>query len=87
MRKEETKIKKPLPQIFVIVSVVVLIVLSSYLIINKLDDKTGDNKEESQQNEAMVESNGDVIVTFEDENLENYIREELGIPSEDITSK
>ncbi len=55
-----------------------------------LDNKAGDEVDSTQKNEEKavdrVETNNEVVVIFEDEILENHIREELSIPEDDIMS-
>ena len=87
MEKEKTKRGNFPTQLILITLVIGLIVVLGYFFLNRNTQEVQDSEENNAEVEKMIETNAEeVVVIFEDEILENHIREELGIPTGDITS-
>jgi len=86
MQQLKTKKKKLLLNWLLIIPVLVGIVVLGYFFSTKDSGKVKETQENNYETEEMVNVNNEVVVIFEDEILENYIREVLMIPSGDINS-
>jgi len=89
MSEEKRNFPTPLVLISLVIGLVIILGLG-YFFLNrdsKGTQETQDATESTTEVEQMVETTDqETIVVFKDEILENHVREELGIPTGDITS-
>ncbi len=86
MTKENTKKKSPLPRLALVGLAVGALATTTYFVAKQDSQEVDGLQEREGSVETRVDTNNEVIVIFEDEILENHIREELSIPEDDITS-